>query len=175
MDHARKVIEKLQRFECASLYVEEIRQGFEPSTFWSFFAGGAGEVMENVGYNRDYSLSTSTPSPGRREQQFPTQGGERAELFKLEEAGTWEKYEGFDEEDLDAEGIFVLHSQHPTRHVWVWIGSDYTGKMGVDGESVDGLLVARQFRNDLGLPDEGNVTTIKSVGQETDEFLSHFH
>lgn len=131
-------------------------------------------MMENVVYNREYSLATAA-SPGRREQTPTTQGSERAELYKHEEAGTWEKYDVFDEEDLDSEGIFVLHSQQPTRHVWVWIGCDYTGKMGMDGEAVDGLLLARQFRNDMGLPDEGNVTIIKSVAQETDEFLSHFH
>lgn len=130
-------------------------------------------MTENVLYNRDYSL-TSAPSPGRREQTTTAQSSERVELYKHEEDGTWEKYDVFDEEDLDAEGIFVLHSQQP-RHVWVWIGCDYSGKMGMDGEAVDGLLLARQFRNDMELPDEGNVTIIKSVAQETDEFLSHFH
>jgi hypothetical protein len=115
-------------------------------------------------------------SPGRRELVPATQcDAELAAFYKYEDSsGKWDRYEMFGEDDLEMDGIFVLYVQQP-RHVWVWIGGDYQGRWGMDGEVVDGLLLARQFRNDHALPDEGDVTIIKQMSQETDEFLSHFH
>jgi len=170
-------VDKLQRFEFAASRVEDIRQGHEPQAFWACVPNGAGEVIENQSY-REYN-QVGAQSPGRREITPAPHGiyasVERASFYKyLEDKDTWDRYECFDLEDLDSEGMFIVYVQQP-RHVWVWIGGEYNGRWGVDGESVDGLLVARQFRNHMALPDEGDVSIIKHVQQESEEFMSNFH
>eukprot|EP00026_Physarum_polycephalum_P003029 Phypoly_transcript_03038.p1 GENE.Phypoly_transcript_03038~~Phypoly_transcript_03038.p1 ORF type:complete len:836 (+),score=135.47 Phypoly_transcript_03038:48-2510(+) len=55
LDGARRAVEKLQRYECASSRVEDIHQGHELPLFWDFFTGGVGDVVENPAYV-DYLL-----------------------------------------------------------------------------------------------------------------------
>lgn len=55
LDGARRAVDKLQRFEFASVCVEDIHQGHESPIFWEYFSGGAGEIVENPAY-MDYLL-----------------------------------------------------------------------------------------------------------------------
>jgi len=175
VENARRLVERLQRYECASTYVEDIRQCHEPPAFWSYFQGGAAEVVENQAYNREYAITTSQ-SPGRREQLAAAQVQESAELYRYQENGScWEKLGGFDLEDLEEEEILILSTYQPTKHMWVWVGPEYAGKWGMDVDAVDGNLVARQFKNDYKMLDDCGVTIIKNIDEESDEFLSHFH
>lgn len=150
----------LQRFEGAASDMEVLRQGAETSSFWEAI-GGDGVVSE-VGAYKEYMQEQV------KDAELEPLPKEHAAFYHLLDSG-WDRYETFDEDDLEIDGIFVLYVPH---HVWVWIGSEYKSK---GGREVDGLTVARKFMDDLGLPQEGDITIIKHVEQESDEFLSHFH
>lgn len=157
----RVAVEKLQRYVGAAAEVVEVRQGHETADFWASI-GGVGEVTDK----ENQQAPQTPPVLGQ-----PAQEGELSVFYHFVDP-EWDKYDFFDEDDLETDGIFVLYVP---QHIWVWIGPDYRGEGGVVAEQVDGLLVARRFMDDLSLPHEGSITIIKHVDQESDEFLSHFH
>ncbi len=173
-DGSRRVVDHLQRFENAAHEVVYVKQGEENGEFWECI-GGEGDVEEVPGYNREYSYSLpGTPVPA---QLGAAQSGDahsqREAMFYCFKDPGWEKYDTFDDEDLKDDGIYILSVP---QHLWVWIGTKYKGKgEGGVAADVDGYAVVRRFKDDMALPQDGDVTVIKQVEQESDEFLSYFN